>query len=168
MRPLPDMIGHLFSSRKGSSASHAPPPTVLDSATEESHTRHLLYPEYNTLYHPEGQPYPLHAAPLTPGSGHDGPLPEIDLDYPRDCRIIIAQDETPAMPKTILFDSKPAPPRVDAPTSPNLRTRAFGAANASNASTPAPTFGGLHARTSSLVTEPAAPPRSRRISSAMA
>ncbi|KAB2101841.1 hypothetical protein AG0111_0g10044 [Alternaria gaisen] len=155
------MIGHLFSSRKGSSASHAPPPpTVLDSATEESHTRHLLYPEYNTLYHPEGQPYPLHAAPLTPGSGHDGPLPEIDLDYPRDCRIIIAQDETPAMPKTILFDSKPAPPRVDAPTSPNLRTRAFGAANVSNASTPAPPFGGLHARTSSLVTEPAVPPRS--------
>ncbi|RAR09639.1 folliculin-interacting protein N-terminus-like protein [Stemphylium lycopersici] len=157
------MIGHLFSSRKGASASHATPPTVLDSATEESHTRHLLYPETNTLYHPDGQPYPLHAAPLTPGSGHDGPLPEIDLEYPRDCRIIIAQDETPAMPKTILFDSKPAPPRPEPPTSPNARARAFGGGNASTASTastPGPAFGGLHARRSSLVTESTVPPRS--------
>ncbi|KAF1839373.1 hypothetical protein BDW02DRAFT_150128 [Decorospora gaudefroyi] len=161
MRPLPDMIGHLFSSRKGASASHATTAptttTVLDSATEESHTRHLLYPETSTLYHPEGQPYPLHAAPLTPGSGHDGPLPEIDLDYPRDCRIIIAQDETPAMPKTILFDSKPATPRAESPTTPNQRARAFGGGTASTASTAGPTFGGLHARRSSLATEPTAP-----------
>ncbi|EMD95401.1 hypothetical protein COCC4DRAFT_18356 [Bipolaris maydis ATCC 48331] len=163
MRPLPAMIGHLFSSRKGTNASHAASPTVLDSATEESHTRHLLYPESNTLYHPDGQPYPLHAAPLTPGSGHDGPLPEIDLDYPRDCRIIIAQDETPAMPKAILFDSKPAPPRPEPSTSPNPRARAFGGANSSTtstASTAAPALGSLHARRSSLVTEPTAPPRS--------
>ncbi|KAI4658337.1 uncharacterized protein J4E79_007319 [Alternaria viburni] len=150
------MIGHLFSSRKGSSAAHAPPPTVLDSATEESHTRHLLYPETSTLYHPEGQPYPLHAAPLTPGSAHDGPLPEIDLDYPRDCRIIIAQDETPQMPKAILFDSKPAPPRADPPTSPTSPTTT----RARAAGTAGPTFGGLHARRSSLATEPTPPPRS--------
>ncbi|KAF2855604.1 hypothetical protein T440DRAFT_439985 [Plenodomus tracheiphilus IPT5] len=156
MRPLPDMIGHLFSTRKSASVSHSTP-TVLDSATEESHTRHLLYPDSNTLYHPDGQPYPLHAAPLTPGSGHDGPLPEIDLDYPRDCRIIIAQDETPAMPKTILFDSKPAPPRADLPGTPNTRARAFGGSNASTASTAGPTFGGVHARRSSLITEPTAP-----------
>jgi hypothetical protein len=145
------MIGHLFSGRKGSSASHAPAPNVLDSATEESHTRHLLYPEMSTLYHPEGQPYPLHAAPLTPGSGQDGLMPEIDLEFPRDCRIIIAQDETPAMPKTILFDSKPAPPRTDSPTTPNMRARAFGGGNASSAG---PTLGGLHARRASLAPEP--------------
>jgi hypothetical protein len=148
------MIGHLFSSRKGSSASHAPAPSVLDSATEESHTRHLLYPEMSTLYHPEGQPYPLHAAPLTPGSAQDGLLPEIDLQFPRDCRIIIAQDETPAMPKTILFDSKPAPPRAESPTAPNTRARAFGGGNAGNASTAGPTFGELHARRASLAPEP--------------
>jgi hypothetical protein len=156
------MIGHLFSGRKGSSTSHAGAPTVLDSATEESHTRHLLYPESNTLHHPEGQPYPLHGAPLTPGSGHDGPLPEIDLEYPRDCRIIIAQDETPAMPKTILFDSKPASPRPESPSTPNPRARAFGgshASSAANATTPAPApaFGGLHGRRSSLITEPTTP-----------
>ncbi|KAI8942494.1 hypothetical protein NX059_000559 [Plenodomus lindquistii] len=156
MRPLPDMIGHLFSSRKSASVSHSTP-TVLDSATEESHTRHLLYPDSNTLYHPDGQPYPLHAAPLTPGSGHDGPLPEIDLDYPRDCRIIIAQDETPTMPKTILFDSKPAPPRAEPPGTPTPRTRAFGGSNAGTSSTAGPAYGGVHARRSSLITEPTAP-----------
>ena len=157
------MIGHLFSSRKGANTSHTNTATVLDSATEDSHTRHLLYPETNTLFHPDGQPYPLHGAPLTPGSGHDGPLPEIDLEFPRDCRIIIAQDETPAMPKAILFDSKPAPPRAEPPASPNTRARAFGGGNA-NASASASTAGSmgasLHARRSSLATEPTAPPRS--------
>lgn len=152
------MIGHLFSARKSASLSH-PSPTVLDSATEESHTRHLLYPDSTTLYHPDDQPYPLHSAPLTPGSGHDGPLPEIDLEYPRDCRIIIAQDETSAMPKTILFDSKPAPPRAEPPATPNTRTRPFGGTNASPASTASPAWGGVHARRSSLVAEPT-PPRS--------
>lgn len=158
MRPLPDMIGHLFSSRKGASASHPGPTTILDSATEESHTRHLLYPESSTLYHPDGQPYPLHAAPLTPGSGHDGPLPEIDLEYPRDCRIIIAQDDVKGMPKTILFDSKPAPARAESPPLPQTRSRPFGASNSSNANTTGSTFGGLHARRASLITEPTAPP----------
>ncbi|EAT83856.2 hypothetical protein SNOG_08688 [Parastagonospora nodorum SN15] len=161
MRPVPDMIGQFFSSRKGTpaSASHAPPsPTVLDSATEESHTRHLLYPESNTLHHPEGPYHPLHAAPLTPGSGHDGPLPEIDLEYPRDCRIIIAQDETGSTPKTILFDSKPAPTRPDSPPLSATRSRAFGpGVTAATASTAGPTFGGVHARRASLVTEPTVP-----------
>jgi hypothetical protein len=160
MRPVPDMIGQFFSSRKGStaSASHAlPSPTVLDSATEESHTRHLLYPESSTLHHAEG-PYPLHAAPLTPGSGHDGPLPEIDLEYPRDCRIIIAQDETGSTPKTILFDSKPAPTRPDSPPLSTARSRAFGPGiTAATASTAGPTFGGVHARRASLVAEPTVP-----------
>jgi hypothetical protein len=151
MRPLPDMIGHLFGSRKGSSAAHAPAPALLDSATEESHTRHLLYPEINTLYHAEGQPYALHAAALTSGSGQDGLMPEIDLQFPRDCRIIIAQDETPAMPKAILFDSKPALPRAE---SPNTRARAFGGGNAGMASPAGPASGGLHARRASLAPEP--------------
>ena len=60
------MIGQFFSSRKASNAASRPAPTTtLDSATEESHTRHLLYPDSSTLLHPDGQPYPLLAAPLT-------------------------------------------------------------------------------------------------------
>jgi hypothetical protein len=159
MRAVPDMIGQFFSSRKGAGVAHASPTstqtqtcaTGLDSATEESHTRHLLYPDSNTLHHPDGQPYPLHAAP----SGYDGPLSEIDLEYPRDCRIIIAQDELLQMPKTILFDSKPAPARPESPSLPSTRARAFGPGQ--TAGTAGPTFGGLHARRASLVTEPTAP-----------
>ncbi|KAH7089220.1 folliculin-interacting protein N-terminus-domain-containing protein [Paraphoma chrysanthemicola] len=138
MRPIDDMIGQFFSNRKGASGAHqAPSPPALDSVTEEGHTRQLLYPETPALSTPAPQ-------------ATDGPLPEIDLEFPRDCRIIIAQDETPAMPKTILFDSKPALARAESPTQ-SARARA------SNA-TAAPTFGGLHARRSSLVAEPS--PRS--------
>jgi hypothetical protein len=157
MRALPDMISHFLSSRKSASASASQPP-VPDSATEESHTRHLLYPDAHTLYHPDNQPYPLHSAPLTPGSSHDGPLPEIDLEYPRDCRIIIAQDENGGMPKCILYDSKATHARADSPVLPSARARAFGpGVTAINASTAGPTFGGIHARRSSLATPPTLP-----------
>ncbi|KAF2268806.1 hypothetical protein CC78DRAFT_540637 [Lojkania enalia] len=149
-----DMLGQFFS-RKGAAAPHPSPATTLDSATEESHTRHLLYPDTHTLYHPEGQPYPLHGASLTQGTGYDGPLPEIDLEYPRDCRIIIAQDASLSMPRTILFDSKPGTLRADSPTQANARSRAFGGAGSAN--TVGPAFGGLHSRRSSLVTESTAP-----------
>lgn len=158
------MIGQFFSSRKGASNPANPAPsTTLDSATEESHTRHLLYPDTSTLFHPDGQPYPLHAAPLTPGSGHDGPLPEIDLDFPRDVRIIIAQDDFAHMAKTVLFDSKPAPPRSDSPALPHTRARPFGGPTAASAGPAAPPLGGLHARRTSLVAEPT--PRSPTVSS---
>ncbi|KAF2273505.1 uncharacterized protein EI97DRAFT_460939 [Westerdykella ornata] len=143
------MLGQFFGSRKGAQSS--PPTPVLDSATEESHTRHLLYPDASTLYHPDGQPYPLPVASLTPGNAHDGPLPEIDLEFPRDCRIIIAQDEFMSMPKAVLFDSKPGPPRAESPTLPHARARVFSGSGA--ASTAGPTFGGMHARRLSLVTE---------------
>ncbi|KAF2829192.1 hypothetical protein CC86DRAFT_368250 [Ophiobolus disseminans] len=125
------MIGQFFS-RKG--ASQATAPAVLDSTTEQTHTRHLLYPDTNTPHNPDGQQ-------------HDGPLGDIDLEFPRDCRIIIAQDETPSMPKAILFDSKP--PLAESPT----RTRASGPGGAAASASTI----GLHARRSSLATEPTAP-----------
>ncbi|KAF2180034.1 hypothetical protein K469DRAFT_673251 [Zopfia rhizophila CBS 207.26] len=155
LNTVTDMLGQFFSNRKGAAAAHPSPTTTLDSATEESHTRHLLYPDANTLHHPEGQPYPLHGASLTLGSGFDGPLSEIDLEFPRDIRIIIAQDEIGPMPRTILFDSKPGPQRTESPTQVNARSRIFGGAGSAN--TAGPTFGGLHARRSSLVTESTTP-----------
>ena len=158
------MIGQFFSSRKGTTPTNPAPTTTLDSATEESHTRHLLYPDSSTLFHPDGQPYPLHGAPLKAGSGHDGPLPEIDLEFPRDVRIIIAQDDFAHMAKTVLFDSKPAPPRVESPTLPNGRTRGFGGTSAASGNTAGPSFGGLHARRTSLVSE-SSTPRSPTVSS---
>lgn len=146
------MLGQFFSNRKAAGAPHPSPTTPLESATEESHTRHLLYPESNTIYHPDGQPYPLPAPALPLGIGHDGPQPEIDLEFPRDCRIIIAQDEINAMPRTVLYDSKPGSPKAESPTQQNARSRPFGSTGAS--STAGPAFGGVHARRSSLVTEP--------------
>ncbi|KAF1927823.1 uncharacterized protein M421DRAFT_92699 [Didymella exigua CBS 183.55] len=155
------MIGQFFSRKGTSNPATSPAPTAtLDSATEESHTRHLLYPDSSTLFHPDGLPYPLHAAPLTPGSGHDGPLPEIDLEFPRDVRIIIAQDDFAHMAKTVLFDSKPGPPRAESPA--HSRTRAFGGTSTAAAGTAGPTLGGLHARRTSLVAEPT--PRSPAVS----
>ncbi|KAF2451479.1 hypothetical protein P171DRAFT_346716 [Karstenula rhodostoma CBS 690.94] len=144
------MLGQFFSGRKGAQPHPSPAPT-LDSATEESHTRHLLYPDTSTLYHPDGQPYPLHGAALSLGTAHDGPLPEIDLEFPRDCRILIAQDESKSTHKTLLFDSKPGPLRPESPTQPNARSRVFGALGGT--STAGPSFGGMHARRASLVTE---------------
>lgn len=152
--PVTDMLHTFFGGRK-SAGAHPPPAAAPDSLTEESHTRHLLYPEPVALYHPEGQPYPFHSPSPAVGAVHDGPLPEIDLEFPRDCRIIIAQDETAALPKTVLFDSKPGPPRTESPTQPGTRSRAFGGLGSS--STAGPTFGGLHARRSSLVTESTTP-----------
>lgn len=146
------MLGQFFSARKGAQA-HPSAATTLESATEESHTRHLLYPETSTLYHPDGQPYPLHGAALSLGTAHDGPLPEIDLEFPRDCRILIAQDESKSTHKTILFDSKPGPPRAESPTQPTTRSRAFGALGGTT--TVGPSYGGgMHARRASLVPEP--------------
>jgi hypothetical protein len=155
MRPVGDMLGQFFSGRRGAPA-HPSPTATLDSATEESHTRHLLYPDSSTLAHPDGQPYPLHGAALSLGTAHDGPLPEIDLEFPRDCRILIAQDESKSAHKTLLFDSKPGPLRSESPTRSGTRSRAFGAP--AGTSTVGPSYGGLHARRASLVTEPA--PRS--------
>jgi hypothetical protein len=65
------------------------------------------------------------------------------------------------MAKTVLFDSKPGPPRAESPV--QTRTRAFGGSNAAAAGTAAPSFGGLHARRTSLVAEPT--PRSPTVSS---
>ncbi|KAF2009989.1 hypothetical protein BU24DRAFT_68872 [Aaosphaeria arxii CBS 175.79] len=146
------MLGQFFGGRKATGATHPSPTTPLESATEESHTRHLLYPELNSNYPHDGQHYPLPTPTLPLGNGYDGPQPEIDLEFPRDCRIIIAQDEINAMPRTVLYDSKPGSPRAESPTQQNARSRPFG--STAGANTAGPSFGGVHARRSSLVTEP--------------
>jgi hypothetical protein len=134
------MLGQFFSSRKGAAASQPSATTNPDSAIEEAHTQQLLYD------HPDAEKALV---------GHDGPRSEIDLEFPRDCRIIIAQDEFQHMPKAVLFDSKPAPPRAESPPQGHVRSRNLSGAGSSTAG---PTFGGMHARRSSLVTESA--PRS--------
>ncbi|KAI9757574.1 MAG: hypothetical protein M4579_003386 [Chaenotheca gracillima] len=88
----------------------------LESVQEEIHTRSLLFPDPAQVSSSSSQTYPLPDEPFspTPGSakGFDE-LGKIDLQYPRDCRIIIAQDAIGSSPKMVLFDSKstPAPPQ---------------------------------------------------------
>lgn len=154
-----NMLGQLLHSINPSRRGVTRQPTLIESVTEESHTRNLLFPDANTLYHLEGQPYPLSngstIGAITPGNGYDGTQGEIDLEHSRDIRIIIAQDESGPMPRTVLFDSKPGPPRSESPTRTNPRARLFGGAGGSN--TAGPAFGGTHARRSSLTSETTTP-----------
>ncbi|KAF2492072.1 hypothetical protein BU16DRAFT_419428, partial [Lophium mytilinum] len=130
----------------------------LESTTDDIHTRNLLFPDAATLHQTDWQYSTLNGSPLAnlpANSAFDGAQGEIDLEQSRDIRIIIAQDESGTMPKTVLFDSKPGLTRAESPTHANPRTRLFGPNSGS--STAGPTFGGSHARRASLVTETATP-----------
>ncbi|KAF2143835.1 uncharacterized protein K452DRAFT_224050, partial [Aplosporella prunicola CBS 121167] len=99
------MLGQLLHSfnpaRRGSARQ---PSTLIESVTEDSHTRNLLFPEANQLFHADS------AAQAFGGSAaYDGAQAGIDLEQARDFRVIIAQDEVGPTPRTVLFDSKPDP-----------------------------------------------------------
>ncbi|KAL9109525.1 MAG: hypothetical protein Q9227_005860 [Pyrenula ochraceoflavens] len=69
-------------------------PPALESATEEEHTRSLLFPNPSLLHNTGTQFYPLHAGPTSPitaSSGSDD-RSGLELDAGRDLRVIIAQD----------------------------------------------------------------------------
>lgn len=100
--------------------THSRQTTFIESDLEETHTRGLLFPDAAFLQQSETLPQPLPSgspgSPYSPGgSGYDFLQREIDLDSSRDIRIIIAQDESNSMPRTVLFDSKP-PPSTSSPT----------------------------------------------------
>ncbi len=86
----------------------------LESVTEEAHTYDLLYPEGEALRQGQHYAYPLKqwdpssAAAAASSSDDRGGL---DIQSPRDIRIIIAQDANAlsSQPR-ILYDSHPPPP----------------------------------------------------------
>ena len=86
----------------------------LESVTEEAHTYDLLYPEGDTLRQGQQYAYPLRlgdpssAAAAASSSDDRGGL---DIQSPRDVRIIIAQDASAlsSQPR-VLYDSHPPPP----------------------------------------------------------
>ena len=86
----------------------------LESVTEEAHTYDLLYPECETLRQTQHYVYPLRqydpssAAVVASSSDDRGGL---DIQSPRDVRIIIAQDASAlsSQPR-VLYDSHPPPP----------------------------------------------------------
>lgn len=90
----------------------------LESVTEEAHTYDLLYPEGETLRQGQHFAYPLRqadpssAAAVASSSDDRGGL---DIQSPRDVRIIIAQDASAlsSQPR-VIYDSHPPPPILQA------------------------------------------------------
>ncbi|KAH0547744.1 hypothetical protein FGG08_000001 [Glutinoglossum americanum] len=111
------MLGRLFSSAASSlnpSTHGAPstrPTTSLESVQEDMHTRNLLFPDASLLHQPHGHLYPLSGGASSPtgasASGFDC-YGDLDLEAPRDVRVLIAQDATGSQGKAILYDSNPS------------------------------------------------------------
>ncbi|KAI1133715.1 hypothetical protein F5Y10DRAFT_3918 [Nemania abortiva] len=117
------MLGKLFNLTSGAvggaSAQQASPGVRLppESVQEDIHTRSLLFPDTQELFHREDQVFPLPASTtLQPGSqtsAYDYDK-EVDFDV-RDVRVIIMQDALGNVNPSLLFDSHPGPP-LERPT----------------------------------------------------
>ena len=86
----------------------------LESVTEEAHTYDLLYPESETLRQGQHYVYPLRQwDPSSAAAAASSPDDRggLDIQSPRDIRIIIAQDANAlsSQPR-VLYDSHPPPP----------------------------------------------------------
>ncbi|KAF2396655.1 hypothetical protein EJ06DRAFT_228434 [Trichodelitschia bisporula] len=106
------MIGQLLHSLSPRRVAAAVSRTPLDSVTEDSHTTNLLFPDAACLRDGDNI---SHTFPGSPGFGlnslvSDCGQGDIDLEYPRDIRILVAQGESGASNEVLLFDSKPSPP----------------------------------------------------------
>ncbi|KAL2754235.1 hypothetical protein ACRALDRAFT_2138656 [Sodiomyces alcalophilus JCM 7366] len=122
------MLGKLFN--LGAAPSTHPTPlqtnlarphqVSLESVQEGIHTRHLLYPDPDTLsHHQNEQVFPLSSAnaphPALVASPFDYDA-DIDLDI-RHVRVLIMQDAAGPYPSQLLFDSH-GPPSAVSPSSP--------------------------------------------------
>src|ERR1051326_1557093 len=100
--------------------NHARQATFIESDIEDAHTRSLLFPDSTTLHHHEHQLHPLSSSSpvglYSPGGSYDALQRDIELDASKDIRIIIAQDESGPMARTVLFDSKPPQSWASSPT----------------------------------------------------
>ncbi|KAI9724084.1 MAG: hypothetical protein M1812_000803 [Candelaria pacifica] len=121
------MLGRLLhtaaSSLSPSGSSSPRSPTEIESVTEETHTRNLLFPDASLLNQSQDHAFPLSNAPLSLGPAASSTFDDkgdITLDSSRDIRVIIAQDATSSQGKMVLFDSRPilprSPPAKQAPT----------------------------------------------------
>ncbi|KAL8720927.1 MAG: hypothetical protein Q9225_002283 [Loekoesia sp. 1 TL-2023] len=104
-------IHRLFTAASSqSSQSHRSP--HLESVTEESHTHDLLYPDYSALQQSQDQAYPLrHGNPssLASAASSFDDRGGLDIQNPRDVRIIIAQDGNLSQQAKVLYDTHPPP-----------------------------------------------------------
>ena len=90
----------------------------LESVTEEAHTYDLLYPESDALWQGQHHAYPLrHGDPasIAAAASSTDDRGGLDIQSPRDVRIVVAQDATARSPQPrILYDSHPSVPLVSA------------------------------------------------------
>lgn len=120
------MLGALLSTLKSPSYSVSGsegPTGSPDPAHEDVYTRSLLFPDQNAMYRIQDPANAEFADPSTHGQAivgaSDGPG-RIDLQSPRDIRVIIAQGSTMTYPKAVLFDSKATTlPLTSQPRGPN-------------------------------------------------
>jgi folliculin-interacting protein len=132
------MLGQLLQNiNTATRRSTTPRNTQLDSFTEEAHTINLLFPDApNPLDNDGPGGLDLYADGATyvrslsiSDHGHD----KLDLECPRDIRVLIAQDHD-LMHHRLLFDSKPALP----PESPRIGAGGGGHSRSSSRNEPGP------------------------------
>ncbi|KAL8871040.1 MAG: hypothetical protein Q9174_003052 [Haloplaca sp. 1 TL-2023] len=102
-------IHRLFTSAS-SSQQNQPTRQQLESVTEESHTFDLLYPDFHTLRQSHEQIYPLQLGVSSANASTASSFDDrggLDVQYPRDIRIIIAQDGNLSHEAKVLYDSHP-------------------------------------------------------------
>ena len=106
------MIGHLLSSFAPLRQSQTRESRILESVTEDEHTRGLLFPDAISIQTTQGTAVPLTAAPFSgtastvSARSFDDQSGDLELDHWKDVRIIIAQDEIGSHHRTVLYDSK--------------------------------------------------------------
>ena len=83
----------------------------LESVTEEAHTYDLLYPESDALLQAQHHAYPFrHGDPafIAAAASSTDDRGGLDIQSPRDVRIVVAQDATTRSPQPrVLYDSHP-------------------------------------------------------------
>ncbi|MCJ1417239.1 hypothetical protein MMC32_003581 [Xylographa parallela] len=114
------MLGRLFQSAASSFSQHnsSRPQTPLESVTEEAHTRDLLFPEVAALRSSQQNSLTFHGARLPANAREAADYDDrghIDIQYPGDIRVIIAQDANSRYHHPqVLYDSRP--PQLAHPT----------------------------------------------------
>ena len=112
------MLGRLLSSWVPHSTHQALP--ALESVTEETHTRDLLYPEPSSLRHAPHATFPPTQPRIPPNAREAAEFDDrggLNIGNKNDVRIIIAQEAGPRYEKPqVLYDSvaplaQPAPPK---------------------------------------------------------
>ncbi|KAL8692617.1 MAG: hypothetical protein Q9218_002404 [Villophora microphyllina] len=103
-------IHRLFTSASSQSPQSYKPP--LESVTEESHTYDLLYPDFHALQQSQDQAYPFRTGTLSPTAFAASSFDDrggLDIQSPRDVRILVAQDGISSHQAKVLYDSHPRP-----------------------------------------------------------